>query len=65
MRQIAWWMIVGIPATYSNSMIIFLQSKLSIAFRTRLTDHVVKQYFNNMTFYKLGNLDDRIRNPDQ
>lgn len=62
---IVWWMAVAIPATYTNSALTFLQSKLSIAFRTRLTDHLHKAYLRNMTFYKINNLDDRIKNPDQ
>ncbi|PWN47638.1 hypothetical protein IE53DRAFT_390238 [Violaceomyces palustris] len=62
---IAWWMTVAIPATYTNSMIEFLQSKLALSYRTRLTKKVHEMYLSDMTFYKLGNLDDRIRNADQ
>ncbi len=53
------WMAVAVPATYTNSMLTFLQSKLAIAFRTRLTNHLHKLYLADMTFYKVGNLDDR------
>ncbi|KAJ3357257.1 hypothetical protein HDU83_008070 [Entophlyctis luteolus] len=59
------WMVVAVPATYTNSMLAYLQKKLAIAFRTRLTNHLHSQYTSNMTFYKVGNLDDRIRNADQ
>ena len=58
-------MIVAIPATYTNSMLTFLQSKLSISFRTRLTTYLHERYLKNMTFYKVANLDDRIKNADQ
>jgi ATP-binding cassette subfamily D (ALD) protein 2 len=34
------WLGVAIPATYINSMLRFLESKLSIAFRSRLVEHV-------------------------
>ncbi|KAJ1553946.1 hypothetical protein HK405_006448, partial [Cladochytrium tenue] len=62
---IAYWMGVAVPATYTNSMLTYLQSKLALGFRTRLTNHLHKQYLANMTFYKVGNLDDRIKNADQ
>ncbi|KAJ3116602.1 hypothetical protein HDU96_009261 [Phlyctochytrium bullatum] len=63
--RIAYWMGVAVPATYTNSMLTFLQNKLAIAFRTRLTDYLHNQYLENMTFYKVGNLDDRVKNADQ
>ncbi|KAJ3226458.1 hypothetical protein HDU81_007315 [Chytriomyces hyalinus] len=59
------WMVMAVPATYTNSMLAYLQKKLAIAFRTRLTNHLHELYTNNMTFYKVGNLDDRIKNADQ
>ncbi|KAJ3327399.1 hypothetical protein HDU76_011873 [Blyttiomyces sp. JEL0837] len=62
---IAYWMGMAIPATYTNSMLTFLQNKLAIGFRTRLTNHLHNQYLSGMCFYKVGNLDDRIKNADQ
>ncbi|KAI8640593.1 ABC transporter transmembrane region 2-domain-containing protein [Parasitella parasitica] len=62
---IVWWMTVAIPATYTNSMLSYMQSKLSIQFRTRLTTYIHDQYLSDMTFYAVGNLDDRIKNADQ
>jgi ATP-binding cassette subfamily D (ALD) long-chain fatty acid import protein len=38
---------------------------LSLAFRTRLTQHVTEKYLNNAAFYRLTNLDDRITSPSQ
>jgi ATP-binding cassette subfamily D (ALD) long-chain fatty acid import protein len=63
--NIAKWMGIAIPATYTNSMLTYLQNKLAIAFRTRLTEKLHADYLKGMTFYKVGNLDDRIRNADQ
>ncbi len=37
----------AIPSTYTNSMIRFLQSKLAIGFRTRLTRYVHDLYLND------------------
>jgi ATP-binding cassette, subfamily D (ALD), peroxisomal long-chain fatty acid import protein len=52
------WLSVGTLASYTNSMIKFLQSKISIAFRTRLTRYIHDLYLNsNLNFYKLSNLD--------
>ncbi|EXX78280.1 uncharacterized protein OCT59_022927 [Rhizophagus irregularis] len=62
---IVWWMTVAIPATYTNSMLTYMQNKLAIQFRTRLTQHIHKKYLSDMTFYAIGNLDDRIKNADQ
>jgi len=62
---IVWWMAVAIPATYTNSMLSFLQAKLACAYRTRLTTEIHRQYLSDNTFYTLGNLDDRIKNADQ
>jgi ATP-binding cassette subfamily D (ALD) long-chain fatty acid import protein len=58
-------MLVAIPATYTNSMLTYLQGKLSIGFRSRLTSYLHERYLKNMTFYKVANLDDRIKNADQ
>lgn len=60
------WFAIAIPATYTNSMIRFLESKLALAFRTRLTHYVHDLYLNDrLTYYKLLSLDGRISHPDQ
>ncbi|WRT65920.1 uncharacterized protein IL334_002871 [Kwoniella shivajii] len=110
--NLARWLLVAIPATYTNSMLEYLQSELGLAYRTRLTKHALQTYLDpippssniNSTskssgqsdqsksksdmamavdmekmsqseldsqisgeqlFYKLANLDDRIKNADQ
>lgn len=48
-------------ASYTNAAIKFLQSKVSIAFRTRLTRYIHDLYLNdNLSYYKLSNLDGGI-----
>ncbi|THH21005.1 hypothetical protein EW146_g462 [Bondarzewia mesenterica] len=70
------WLLVAIPATWTNSWLSYVQNKLAIAYRTRLTKEVLKEYLGDdeydatdKVYYKLGesesNLDDRIKNPDQ
>ncbi|KAI9663892.1 MAG: hypothetical protein M1821_007382 [Bathelium mastoideum] len=64
---IAKWCGIGSVASYVNAMIRFLQSKISIAFRTRLTRYIHDLYLNdNLNYYKLLNLDGAIgEGPDQ
>jgi ATP-binding cassette subfamily D (ALD) long-chain fatty acid import protein len=66
------WLLVAIPATWTNSWLSYIQNKLSIAYRSRLTNEVMKQYLGDSepgpegkVYYKLANLDDRVKNPDQ
>ena len=48
-------------ASYTNAAIKYLQSKVSIAFRTRLTRYIHDLYLNdNLNYYKLSNLDGGI-----
>jgi ATP-binding cassette subfamily D (ALD) long-chain fatty acid import protein len=62
---IVWWMVVAVPATFTNSMLSYHQCKLSLQYRSRLTRHIHDKYLSNMTFYALSALDDRIQNADQ
>jgi len=64
-KGLVWWMIVAVPATFTNSMLQYHQTTLSLAYRTRLTNHIHNQYLGDMTFYTLSALDDRIKNADQ
>jgi len=59
------WVCLAIPATYVNSMIKYLESKLSIAFRTRLVLHCYDIYMKDEVYYRVGNLDNRLTNADQ
>jgi ATP-binding cassette subfamily D (ALD) long-chain fatty acid import protein len=52
------WLGLGGFASYTNSMIKFLEAKVSIAFRTRLTRYIHDLYLNdNLNYYKIHNLD--------
>lgn len=55
------WCSIGTFASYTNAMIQFLQSKISIAFRTRLTRYIHDLYLSeNRNYYKLTNLDGAV-----
>ena len=63
MLNILRWLLVAIPATWTNSWLSYVQNKLALAYRTRLTREVMKQYLGDETdpndvkvFYKLGEL---------
>ncbi|KAF2659351.1 hypothetical protein K491DRAFT_702216 [Lophiostoma macrostomum CBS 122681] len=62
---LVWWMVVAVPATFTNSMLSYHQCKLSLQYRTRLTNYIHNKYLSHMTFYTLSALDDRIKNADQ
>lgn len=70
-KAFAWgivkWCGIGTLASYTNAMIKFLQSKVSIAFRTRLTRYIHDLYLtDNNNYYKLMNTDGGIgQGPDQ
>lgn len=64
-KRVAVWMGVAVPAVLVNSLISFFINSLALSIRSRLTSIIQDRYLRNLTFYKLTNLDDRIRNADQ
>jgi ATP-binding cassette subfamily D (ALD) long-chain fatty acid import protein len=65
LMRIMWWMLIALPATFTNSMLAYHQAELALKYRTRLTQHIHDKYLSQLTFYGLTTLDDRIKNPDQ
>ncbi len=66
LRGLGLWFVLAVPSTYTNSMIRYLQSKLAIGFRTRLTRYVHDLYMSEgRDYYKIINLDGRIDSADQ
>ncbi|KAI1152906.1 ABC transporter transmembrane region 2 [Nemania diffusa] len=65
LTRIVWWMLIAVPATFTNSMLSYHQAELALKYRTRLTQHIHDKYLSNLTFYGISALDDRIKNPDQ
>ncbi|KAK3387179.1 ABC transporter transmembrane region 2-domain-containing protein [Podospora didyma] len=65
LKRIVWWMLIAVPATFTNSMLSYHQAELSLRYRTRLTQYIHDKYLSQLTFYGISALDDRIKNADQ
>lgn len=57
--------LIAFPASFVNSFLEFLNKRLALNFRKRLTEYFHQRYLKGMIFYQLGNLDSRVTNPDQ
>ncbi|EKX51950.1 hypothetical protein GUITHDRAFT_84943 [Guillardia theta CCMP2712] len=54
-----------LPIAFVNNLLKYGLNEIALSFRTRLTQHLYKEYLSGFTYYKLSNLDNRIGNPDQ
>uniref|UniRef100_A0A8D2IPE5 ATP-binding cassette sub-family D member 3 n=1 Tax=Varanus komodoensis TaxID=61221 RepID=A0A8D2IPE5_VARKO len=58
--------IAAMPAiSLVNNFLKYGLNELKLCFRVRLTKYLYDQYLQAYTYYKMGNLDNRIGNPDQ
>ncbi|XP_025234898.1 ATP-binding cassette sub-family D member 3 isoform X4 [Theropithecus gelada] len=48
-----------------NNFLKYGLNELKLCFRVRLTKYLYEEYLQSFTYYKMGNLDNRIANPDQ
>ncbi|KAF4117105.1 ATP-binding cassette sub-family D member 3b [Onychostoma macrolepis] len=48
-----------------NNLLKLGLNELKLCFRVRLTNHLYNDYLTGFTYYQIGNLDNRIANPDQ
>ena len=49
----------------TNNLLKYGIDELKLRFRTKLTESLYTKYLNNLTYYKMNNLDNRIANADQ
>lgn len=66
--HIVWWMIVGFPASFCNSVLNYLQKTIALRFRTRLNNYMLSKYLPDSeipVYYSLHNLSNGVANPDQ
>ena len=65
-KSLGLFLSIGVIGASANHYIKYLQAKVSIAFRTRLTRYIHDLYVNSsMAYYKLQNLDGGISHADQ
>lgn len=66
LKGLGYWLLLAVPASYTNAMIRFLQAKLSIAFRTKLIRYIHDLYLSKeLGYYKVNNVDGSIEGADQ
>jgi len=53
------------PIALVNNLLKYGLYELAIRFRARLTKHLMQQYMQGFTYYKVSNMDNRIQNVDQ
>ena len=55
----------AIPSSLVNSALDFLNHKLAVIFRERMTHYMNEKYLKGLVYYQISNVDSRISNPDQ
>lgn len=57
--------VYSIPGAFTNALIEYTNKIMTIKFRENLTKHFQSRFFEDMCYYKMTNLDGRIKNPSQ
>jgi len=64
MKGVLFWLGIALPSSFVNALIKYLQSRLSLALRQKLMDHVRSLYFADKTYFAVTHLDKAIPNPE-
>lgn len=64
-RRLLAMLAFGVPVGVLNAAISYVQEALAQRFRASLTAHARRKYMANLVFYKVENLDARMRQADQ
>lgn len=56
--------LIAIPASFINSYLEYLNKRLALRFRRRITQHFMDKYLQRLISYELVNIDHRLPNPD-
>eukprot|EP01102_Stenamoeba_stenopodia_P005702 TRINITY_DN1643_c0_g2_i1.p1 TRINITY_DN1643_c0_g2~~TRINITY_DN1643_c0_g2_i1.p1 ORF type:complete len:651 (-),score=146.99 TRINITY_DN1643_c0_g2_i1:256-2208(-) len=59
------FLLATFPIACVNNLLRYSLEEMSLRFRTRLSNHLFKEYLHGLTYYKINNLDNRVSNPDQ
>jgi ATP-binding cassette subfamily D (ALD) protein 3 len=57
--------LLALPGSFINSSLSYLTKKLTLCFKEKLSSNLNERLLESMNYYKITNLDHRIRNPDQ
>ena len=63
-RRCIFLMCYSLPSSMVNSSLEYLNKKLSVMFRQRLSEHFNQGYLSQKIYYQMTNLDSRISNAD-
>jgi ATP-binding cassette subfamily D (ALD) long-chain fatty acid import protein len=58
------WLAIALPSSFINALIKYLQSRLSLALRSKLTEHVRELYFKDGAYFRISHLDKTVPNPE-
>jgi ATP-binding cassette subfamily D (ALD) protein 3 len=64
-QKIATLGMYALPASFINSYLEYLNTKIALKFRENLCDYFHKNYIKDKVFYQVSTIDGRIPNPDQ
>lgn len=53
-KYLVYWLLIALPATTSNSLIKYLESKLDLSLKTQLVNKSLHSYFDNRAYFKIA-----------